>query len=112
MFLRDYTNDGSDYIFGLCDYPGKGKPDRCLLRQAESCFELIFNVDQESYQYLLPDLQSIPISIWVRDVLSKDSYCIIDAHFSNASADTNESWGSVCLRTDCVVKCSLEGRWP
>ena len=107
MLLCDYTNDGNDYIFGWCDYPNGDKCEPCLLRQAEGFFELILPDSGQRHMEESPsfDSHTIPGAVHVRDALSKDLYCVIDARFSSISFDTDRNYGSMRLRTDCVIKC-------
>ncbi len=111
MLLCDYTNDGNDYIFGWCDYPNGDKCEPCLLRQAEGFFELILPDSGQRHMEESPsfDSHTIPGAVYVRDALSKDLFCVVDARFSASSFNTDKDYGNVRLRADCVVKCDSDG---
>lgn len=99
MLLCDYTNDGNDYIFGWCDYPNGDKCEPCLLRQAEGFFELILPDSGQRHMEESPsfDSHTIPGAVHVRDALSKDLYCVIDARFSSISFDTDRNYRQYAL---------------
>ncbi len=115
MRLSDYVKDSSDYIFGWLGYSDQNVHDRtCLLRDSDNKIELVIPFqgscsEIESWftnaaQNILLQTPHLPTQLWIKDVINRDTLCLIEPRVTYRSISTGTSQGYAILTPNFIVK--------